>query len=568
MLRARQEGCELEAVDPDAGRARLRVFINYRRADTSAYAGRLADSLIARFGADSVFMDIDTIPLGADFRDVIDEALNDCDVVLALIGRDWLQLLGSNRRRRTDNTNDYVRLELEAALRRPGVLVVPILVQDAEMPPERTLPPSLAPITFRNNFELSDRRWRADVETLCDALEALQKAGKDDERSSPADIAPSPRAIDEPRESLVDESPPPPKDDPRAKSGLQQQDEQVLPSKPAREQAAAAVAAKPATEAAITETPDRRLVGWSIAALALVVVIIGVVVAILLAVSSSGTHHAPKVSAPSVTATIALPAAGDHVAFARGAVFVTGSATELFRIDPATNNVAPDAALAGPSHAIATDGNTLWVSVGSNIVRADASRTITSVGANVHELTFGDNALWCTTSNLVRIDPATARVDANVSAGPNLDSVAASDGAVWVANRQASGTVTRVDPTINRVIATIPAGDTPDQVATGAGALWVANSHSGNISRIDPATNTVAATITIGGSPVWVVVGLNAVWVTDDSGNRVVRINPANNTVTGSVSVGQNPEAATIGAGSVWVVNRGDHTISRINPGT
>jgi len=501
-------------VEPGAGRVRLRLFINYRRADTSAYAGRLADSLIARFGADSVFMDIDTIPLGADFRDVIDEALRDCDVVLALIGVEWLQLLGSNRRRRTDNTNDYVRLELEAALRRPGVLVVPILVQGADMPHERELPPSLAPITFRNNFELSDRGWRSDVETLCAALEERQKTGK----------LPKP---------LVDESQLPPSEN------------------------------EPQTSE--SDRPLRWLSRWSIAALALVVVI-GVVVAIVVA-ASSGTHHASK--APSVSATIALPAAGDHVAFARGAVFVTGPASKLFRVDPATNNVAPDATLTGPSHAIATDGNTVWVSVGSNIVRADASQTKTSVGANVHELTFGNNALWCTTSDLVRIGPAGSGVEANISAGANLDSVATSDGAVWVANRQASGTITRVDPTNNRAIAPmILVGDTPDEVATGAGAVWVANSHSGNVSRIDPGTNKVVATIPIGGSPVWVVVGLNAVWVTDASGNRVVRINPASNAITGSVNVGHNPEAATIGAGSVWVVNRDDHTISRINPGT
>jgi YVTN family beta-propeller protein len=557
-------------VDPGAGRARLRVFINYRRADTSAYAGRLADSLIARFGADSVFMDIDTIPLGADFRDVIDEALSDCDVVLALIGREWLQLLGSNRRHRNDNTNDYVRLELEAALRRRGVLVVPILVQGADMPPERELPSSLAPITFRNNFELSDRRWRADVETLCTALEALAKAAKADERPSADVIAPSLRGAEEPPKPLVDEPPlPAAENDPSgATSDPPQRDAQALISKPATEQQpAAVVAAEPAAEVASIETPRRWRGRWSIAVLA-VLVVIGVVVALLVAASSSGARHAPKVSSPSVAATIALPATGDHVAFARGAVFVTGHATELLRIDPATNNVAPDATLPGPSHAIATDGNTVWVSIGPNIVRADGSSTSTSVGANVHELTFGDNALWCTTSNLLRIDPAASHVEANVSAGANLDSVAASDGAVWVANRQASGTISRVDPTNNRVIATIPVGDTPDELATGAGAVWVANSHSGNVSRIDPATNMVVATITIGGSPIWVVVGLNAVWVTDASGNRVVRINPANNTITGSVSVGQNPEAATIGGGSVWVVNRNDHTISRINPGT
>ena len=189
-------------MDAGAGRVRLRVFINYRRADTSAYAGRLADSLIARFGQDNVFMDIDTIPIGADFRDVIDRALSDCDVVLALIGRDWLELLGSNRRRRTDNTNDYVRLELEAALRRPGVRVVPILVQGADMPHERELPPSLAPITFRNNFELSDRGWRSDVETLCAALEERQKVGESDEPLD--DDSQQPASENEPRTSESD----------------------------------------------------------------------------------------------------------------------------------------------------------------------------------------------------------------------------------------------------------------------------------------------------------------------------------------------------------------------------
>jgi hypothetical protein len=193
-------------VDPDTGRSRLRVFISYRRADASAYAGRLADSLVARFGGDSVFMDIDTIPVGADFRDVIDEALSECDVVLALIGREWLQLLGSNRRRRIENTNDYVRLELEAALQRPDVLVVPVLVQGVDMPPERELPPSLAPITFRNNFELSDRRWRSDVERLCDALEAHREPGMASEPSSSPAAAP-PAGADEKRELLVDESP-------------------------------------------------------------------------------------------------------------------------------------------------------------------------------------------------------------------------------------------------------------------------------------------------------------------------------------------------------------------------
>lgn len=146
-----------------------RVFMSYRREDSSGYAGRLFDALVARFGERSVFMDIDTLTPGQDFVQVIEDALADCEIVLVLIGRHWLNARDRRNRRRLDNPDDFVRLEIEGALLRK-LHVLPVLVGGAEMPSSRDLPASLAALTRRHAFEVSDHRWRYDVQALLAAL--------------------------------------------------------------------------------------------------------------------------------------------------------------------------------------------------------------------------------------------------------------------------------------------------------------------------------------------------------------------------------------------------------------
>jgi class 3 adenylate cyclase len=157
----------------EAARHRLRLFVSYRRDDTSGHAGRLYDRLVERFGADRLFIDIDTIRPGADFAQVIDEALERCDVLLALVGRNWLKAADRRRRRRLDNPDDFVRLEIEAALRR-GIPILPVLLQGAEMPSREELPPSLGGFARRQAFEVSDRRWNTDVRELIEELGRLE----------------------------------------------------------------------------------------------------------------------------------------------------------------------------------------------------------------------------------------------------------------------------------------------------------------------------------------------------------------------------------------------------------
>lgn len=147
-----------------------RIFICYRREDTSGHAGRLYDRLQARFGAD-VFMDIDAIGPGADYARLIDETIDTVEVVIVVIGQHWLSALDHDNRRRLDDPRDLVRQEISVALAR-DVLVIPVLVQGAVLPVAEDLPADLAALARHNAFEVSDGRWNYDADRLVQAVEA------------------------------------------------------------------------------------------------------------------------------------------------------------------------------------------------------------------------------------------------------------------------------------------------------------------------------------------------------------------------------------------------------------
>ena len=117
----------------------MRVFISYRREDTSGQAGRLYDALAKELGQDNVFMDVDTIDIGVEFRHAIESAVTSCDVLFAMIGPRWLTVADSRGERRLSRADDYVRLEIETALAR-NIRVVPALVAGAAMPGSDDLP--------------------------------------------------------------------------------------------------------------------------------------------------------------------------------------------------------------------------------------------------------------------------------------------------------------------------------------------------------------------------------------------------------------------------------------------
>ena len=148
-----------------------RVFISYRREETAYPAGWLYDRLVEHFDGE-VFKDIDSIELGEDWVEAISGAVASCDVMLALIGDEWLAITDENGRRRLDDPSDFVRVEIETALNR-HVRVIPILVDGAQMPRATELPSGLAPLVRRQAMELSPARFDFDTRRLLDVLDTV-----------------------------------------------------------------------------------------------------------------------------------------------------------------------------------------------------------------------------------------------------------------------------------------------------------------------------------------------------------------------------------------------------------
>jgi hypothetical protein len=150
-----------------------RLFISYRRKDSSGYAQTLHEDLLQAFPGMEVFRDLESIAAGDDFVDAIERELDRCNVVLVLVGPHWLSMTDAQGKRRLDNPNDPVRMEIARALKRRGVRVIPVLVGGATMPDAAELPEDLSALGRRNAHEMTDKRWQYDFGELCGVLEKL-----------------------------------------------------------------------------------------------------------------------------------------------------------------------------------------------------------------------------------------------------------------------------------------------------------------------------------------------------------------------------------------------------------
>lgn len=147
----------------------MKLFISYRRSDADDAAGRLADRLADKFGAENVYKDVDSVLPGTDFRKAIEDEISQCDAVLAVIGPNWVDRAASPR--------DLVRSEIEAALARE-IPVVPVLVSGGQFPKVHDLPKSLHALAMRNAASLrSGPEFRSDVDRLIEAIQTLPRSG-------------------------------------------------------------------------------------------------------------------------------------------------------------------------------------------------------------------------------------------------------------------------------------------------------------------------------------------------------------------------------------------------------
>lgn len=147
-----------------------KIILSYRRSDTDGIAGRIRDNLAVYYGNESVFIDVDNIPFGIDFREHIRKTFGDHDLMIAIIGQKWLGARKGGRTRIQDET-DPVRVEVEMALQR-GMPIIPVLVNGARMPKPEELPQSLNDFSFRNAAEVeSGRDFRQHMDRLIRSID-------------------------------------------------------------------------------------------------------------------------------------------------------------------------------------------------------------------------------------------------------------------------------------------------------------------------------------------------------------------------------------------------------------
>src|SRR5215831_11461240 len=162
------------------------VFISYRRDDSAGHAGRVHDRLEREFGRDLLFMDVDAVPLGVNFVKVLGEEVAKCDVLLAVIGPNWLNARDEEGNRRLDNPHDFVRVEIGAALQR-SIPVIPILLDGAKVPKPSQLPKELEDLSLRNGLDVRHVSFHNDIDKLVRSLkgqlaEADARRRADEER--------------------------------------------------------------------------------------------------------------------------------------------------------------------------------------------------------------------------------------------------------------------------------------------------------------------------------------------------------------------------------------------------
>ena len=147
-----------------------RIFISYRRADSTDVTGRIYDRLKEHFGKSAIFKDVDSIPPGVDFKEHLEKAVGKCKVFLVVIGDQWLEAKDERRRNRLRDPDDFVRIEIESALNR-NIQIIPLLVRGALMPAEENLPPNLRKLVYRNAISIrSDPDFHGDMDRLIEAI--------------------------------------------------------------------------------------------------------------------------------------------------------------------------------------------------------------------------------------------------------------------------------------------------------------------------------------------------------------------------------------------------------------
>ncbi len=261
-----------------------------------------------------------------------------------------------------------------------------------------------------------------------------------------------------------------------------------------------------------------------------------------------------------VVGTVPLAASAGRIAAGPGSVWVANFGDHtVSRIEAGeVRQVIPVGS--GPS-SIALGNRAVWVAdaLDGTVTRIDNGtgqvvQTI-PVGHGPSGIAYGQGAVWVANAGdhtVVAIDPRTGKVTRQVGLEASLTDLAVGAGSIWVTS-QSANEVFRISPD-GKDVAAIPVGTGPSTIAASPGAVWVANSLDGTVSRIDPSRNIVTATLQTGDGPSGLAISPEAVWVTNEFSGTVVRIDPRTPVVAQTIRVGNRPADVAVAGNALWVV--------------
>lgn len=177
-----------------------KIFISYRRDDSAYATGVIRDHLAQHLPGCEIFLDVDSIPYGVDFRRHLENSVAACDYLVAVIGKRWLTVVDSRGQRRIDDPNDAVRVEVETALGR-AIPLIPVFLDGMDVPPADALPESIRRLVAHNAvFVRPPPDFNRDVDKLVHAFRHwLEQLGEAPVETAPATAEPPPIAPPTPR---------------------------------------------------------------------------------------------------------------------------------------------------------------------------------------------------------------------------------------------------------------------------------------------------------------------------------------------------------------------------------
>jgi YVTN family beta-propeller protein len=600
-----------------------RIFLSYRRKDTRYVAARLSGHLADRFGADNVFMDVNSIEPGVDFVEAIENAVGRCDVFLALIGELWLGATAEQGHRRIDNPDDPVALEIKTALQRQ-IRVIPVLVDGAAVPQRHELPDALAPLARRNGVPLRFETFDTDLSRLITTLDrVLQGAERTRDQTTAASqhaattsAAPHPTPPARPHSAgksvrldahasgqasitqagrdvhlhHVDPTPETsqvnlrrgaghpanPHDPPAQTPTPNAPPNQPSPDKPTRSEPVTAPPRQPSPtpiEQAPTEVGPAQNTNTARESPPAA------------STAHTATARVDPTRSPSTPARVTEERAVEKPSTRHGAP-KTATDTAIVRTLPST---ADTTVLTRVLRKLAQSRRTRLILAGVVLAAALLPITLTKLVPSTPTIPVGqypwDVALTPdgrhayitnTGSDSVSvIDTASNTITATIPVDQGPEGVAlAPDGRRAYITNTGSDSVSVIDTASNTITATISAGQSPEGVALAPDGRYAYITHfdSGLVSVIDTAGNTITATIPVVGKyPRDVALAPNGrhAYITNTGSNSMSVIDTASNTIT-AIPAGQAPEGVALAPDGrhAYITNWGSNSVSVIDTDT